>query len=108
MELAPPTNTLQDVLQRHGDVFKKELGTVRGVYAKLYVVNDLNAQPRFCKTRTVPYALQTKVNQELDRLEKAGVIEPIQFADWAAPVLKRDGSLRICGDYIQSNCEQSH
>ena len=30
-EPAPPTNTLQDVLQRHGDVFKKELGTVRGV-----------------------------------------------------------------------------
>ena len=42
------------------------------------------------------------MNQELDRLEKAGVIEPIQFADWAAPivpVLKRDGSMRICGDY---------
>ena len=89
MELAPPTNTLQDILQRHWDVFKKELGTVRGVYAKLYV--DLNAQPHFCKPRTVPYALQTKVNQELDRLEKAGVIEPIQFADWAAPVLQRDG-----------------
>ena len=45
MEPAPPTNTLQYVLQRHGDIFKKELGTVRGVYAKLYV--DLNAQPRF-------------------------------------------------------------
>ena len=45
---------------------------------------------------------EQKVNQELDRLEKAGVIEPIQFTDWAAPivpVLKRDGSLRICGDY---------
>ena len=99
-EPAPPTNTLQDVLQRHGDVFKKELGTVRGVSAKLYV--DPNVQPCFCKPRTVPYTLRTKVNQELDRLEKAGVIEPIQFADWAAsivPVLKRDGSLRICGDY---------
>ena len=64
MEPAPPTNILQDVLQRHGDIFKKELGTVRGVYAKLYV--DLYAQPRFCKPRTVPYALRTKVNQELD------------------------------------------
>ena len=45
------------------------------------------------------YALRAKVNQELERLEKAGVIKPIQFADWAAPivlVLKRD---RLCGDY---------
>ena len=48
----------------------------------------------------MPYALRAKVNQELERLEKAGVIKPLQFADWAAPtivlVLKRD---RLCGDY---------
>ena len=40
--------------------------------------------------------------QELERLEKAGVIEPVQFSDWAAPivpVMKRDGSIRVCGDY---------
>ena len=39
---------------------------------------------------------------ELDRLEKVGVIEKVQFSAWAAPIvsiLKRDGSLRICGDY---------
>jgi len=49
-----------------------------------------------------PYALRAKVDQELERLEKAGVIEPVQFAEWAAPivpVLKRDGSVRVCGDY---------
>ena len=35
-------------------------------------------------------------------MEAEGIIEPIQFADWAAPivaVLKADGkSVRICGD----------
>ena len=33
---------------------------------------------------------------------EAGVIEPVQFADWAAPivpVLKQDRSVQICGDY---------
>ena len=42
------------------------------------------------------------MDQELERLEKAGVIKPVQFSDWAAPivpVLKRDGSVRVCGDY---------
>ena len=31
-----------------------------------------------------------------------GVITQVQFADWAAPivpVIKNDGSVRICGDY---------
>ena len=40
--------------------------------------------------------------QELERLEKAGAIEPVHFSDWAAPivpVMKRDGSIRVCGDY---------
>ena len=30
------------------------------------------------------------------------MIEPVQFSDWAAPivpVIKRDGNVRICGDY---------
>ena len=42
------------------------------------------------------------MNTELDRLEKEGIIEPVDFSDWAAPivpVVKRDGSVRICGDY---------
>ena len=42
------------------------------------------------------------MNKELERLEKTGVIEPVQHADWAAPivpVLKQDGSVRICRDY---------
>ena len=42
------------------------------------------------------------MEEELDRLQKQGIIKPVDFSDWAAPivpVLKKDGSLRICGDY---------
>uniref|UniRef100_A0A1X7SVD4 CCHC-type domain-containing protein n=1 Tax=Amphimedon queenslandica TaxID=400682 RepID=A0A1X7SVD4_AMPQE len=49
---------------------------------------------------TVP--LVVKVKLELDPLQKEGVITPVQYSDWAAPivpVLKPDGSVRICGDY---------
>ena len=95
-----PLNALQSILDRHSTIFREELGKVKGVSAKIFI--DPVARPRFCKPRTILYALRTKVNKELERLEAAGVIEPVQFSDWAAPIvpmLKQDGSLRICGDY---------
>ena len=67
---------------------------------------DPNAQPRFCKARQVPYALRGKVEQELTRLTQEGILQPVQFAEWAAPivpVLKSDkSSVRICGDFKQT------
>ena len=63
---------------------------------------DPNVQPRFLKARSVPYALQSKVEEELNRLESEGVIVPVQHFEWAAPivpVLKSNGTVRICGDF---------
>ena len=54
------------------------------------------------RARPVPYALRSKVEDELDRLEKDGIITHVEFSDWAAPivpVVKRDGSISTCGDY---------
>ena len=96
---APPTS-LQEVLQNNETVFRDELGFVDGVTATLHI--DAGVEPRFCKARKVPFALRPKVDDELERLERVGVIRPVQFSEWAAPivpVLKRDGTVRICGDY---------
>ena len=47
--------------------------------------------------------MRSLVEDELDHLVQQGIIEPVQFADWAAPivpVLKSDKkSVRICGDF---------
>ena len=95
----PPT-TSQPLLEKHKAVFQDELGLIKGVSAKIYV--NSTARPQFYKPRSLPQVLQRKVEQELQRLEKMGVITQVQFADWAAPtvpVIKKDGSVCICGDY---------
>ena len=59
-------------------------------------------QPQFHKPRSVPYALCAQVEAELEHLEKAGIIKPVESSEWAAPVvpvIKRDGTIRVCGDY---------
>ena len=92
--------SLQDILDSNSSVFSPELGTLKGITATIQL--DASAKPSFCKARTVPYSLKGKIEQELDWLVKQGVIEPITFSEWAAPivpVLKKDGTVRICGDY---------
>ena len=92
---------LQPVLNRYPSVFQKGLGTPKGFKARIYV--DPDAQPRFHPARSVPYAFREKVDKELQRLQDEGTLEPIEFAEWAAPivaVLKSDkSSIRICGDF---------
>ena len=91
---------LESILQKYEEVFKEELGEIKRFQANLHVNPDQS--PRFYRPRPVPYALRDRVEKELARLEKLKVIEPTQFSDWAVPivpVVKNDGSIRICGDY---------
>ena len=86
--------------ERYHEVFSKSLGTIMPFHAKLSVMPE--AKPRFFKPRPVPYALKDKVASELDRLHEAGVLEKVPYSEWAAPVVavpKRDGGVRLCGDY---------
>ena len=56
----------------------------------------------FVKARPVPYSLKDKVAKELDRLEREGIITPVASSEWATPIVivpKKDGSIRICGDF---------
>ena len=56
----------------------------------------------FLKARPVPYALRRRMEQELPRLEEEGIVYKVSQSNWAAPVVlvpKKDGTLRVCGDY---------
>ena len=91
---------VEDMTHKYAAVFKEELGKVKGYKAKIHLKE--NASPHFCKPRPVPFAIKEKVEQELRRLQDEGIISPVEFSEWAAPivpVIKTDGKIRICGDY---------
>ena len=91
---------LQELLEKYKEVFQEELGHIKEFKAKLQVQE--NAKPKIFKPRSVPFAMKAAVDEELDRLEQIGVLEKISSSDWAAPIVtvpKKDGKVRLCGDY---------
>lgn len=91
---------LAEMMDKHKEIFAEELGTIRKFQAKLRVKDG--ATPRFHRPRPVPFALKEVVSKELDRLEAAGIIESVNYSEWAAPIVpvpKGDGKIRLCGDY---------
>ena len=89
------------LLHNYESLFTNELGQLKNFKAHIYV--DPQVTPKFYKPRPIPYAYRKKVEDELQRLSDLGIISPIQFSEWAAPivpVLKSDKvNVRICGDY---------
>jgi hypothetical protein len=77
---------LEDVLKKHADVFKEELGKVTGMEVKIHM--DPDAQPQFFRPRPVPLALRPKVERELERLVQDKVIKPVQLSEWADPLFQ--------------------
>ena len=72
-----------------------------GCKAKIEV--DPSAQPRYCKARTLPYAMRPQVEEELERLVTEGILEPVAHSEWGTPIvaaLKSDKkTIRLCGDF---------
>ena len=77
--------TIDEILAQHKEEFQEGLGILQGYSAKIHA--DPSARPKFCKSHSIPYAYKLKVEEELDCLVKQGIIEPVQFTDWAAPIV---------------------
>ena len=82
-------------------MFADELGTLQGSKASIHI--DPSIPPKFCKARSLPYAMKDKVEKELQKLEIQGIISPVKYSKWAAPIMpvlnQNKQSVRICGDY---------
>ncbi|XP_029162078.1 uncharacterized protein K02A2.6-like [Nylanderia fulva] len=93
-------NVRNEFVRQHPTLF----GPGLGVYNKgmLKLVLKEGAKPVALKARRLPFALNEKVETEINRLVKLGHLEKIEVSEWATPivpVIKNDGSVRICGNF---------
>jgi len=103
---------VDSILTPFEDIFKPEVGCIPNVQCSLKLRQ--NAVPRFLKHRTIPFALRNKVEEELESLERQGIITKVDTSDWGSPLVvipKPDGNVRICVDYkptLNQQLEDSH
>ncbi|CAB4016540.1 Hypothetical predicted protein, partial [Paramuricea clavata] len=92
-------NTLDSLLSKYDELFQPQIGCYTG---DAVVLNESKGA-KFHKARPVPYAIQTRVESALLKMEKDGVIERVSSAVSAAPIVtvgKKDGDeVRVCGDF---------
>lgn len=91
------------VLHSHKNLFRKELGRCHKI--KVHVQLKAGAVPKFFKPRPIPFALRSLVEEDLDRQVRNGVLTPVEYSDWATPIVvvpKPNGAVRVCGDFSVS------
>lgn len=88
------------------DTVDKDFPTIFGELGNLgteyHIVVDESVKPVIQPPRKVPFALRERIKEELDRMEKLGVIEPQEGpTDWVSSMVvveKPDKTLRVCMD----------
>ena len=100
MKLVQRVETLaNDILRKYADTFSG-LGCITDV--EYHIQLDPTHRPVIHPPRRVPVKLRSKLKEELLRMERLGVIEPVREpTDWVSSlvtVTKPNGSLRVCID----------
>ena len=81
---------------------------------KAKLILKQNVERVFRPKRPVPFSALHCVGEELSRLKKMGVIQPVSYAKWAAPIVvvrKQNGTVRLCADFstgLNASLEDNH
>jgi hypothetical protein len=94
-----PNQQIKKLKADYKEVFNNDMGKLTGMKAQLHVKDTV---PKFRPARQVPYSIRPNVERELQRLEDLEIISPVESSEWATPVvpvLKKNGEVRLCGDF---------
>ena len=100
---AETQHRIQSLLRKHASMWNGELGELS--ITKHRIDLQENAKPAYQAPYRAGKQSRDIERQEVDRMLKAGVIEPAT-SEWASPVVlitKKDGSIRFCVDYRKLN-----
>ncbi|XP_008180036.1 uncharacterized protein K02A2.6-like [Acyrthosiphon pisum] len=100
VESTNKNNKLELLMNEFEELFEEKVGKYE--YEKVTLKVKEGCTPIFCKPRPIPFAFKKKVEEELDRLEKEDIIQKVETSEWGTPlvpVIKPDGSIRLCADY---------
>lgn len=94
----------QDLRQNMLNKFPALFSNTQGCYTgrKIHLVFKEGVKPIQMKPHHAPFALTAKISNEIQRLVKLGNLEPVSCSKWATPiipVLKKNGEVRICGNF---------
>ena len=94
------TDPVKSLINKYNKLFEEGNGTIHNM--KAHIALQENVKPVYRKARPVPYALKQPLEEQLDSLEKQGILKKVEHSSWATPVVlvpKPDKTIRLCGDY---------
>ena len=100
------TNNSNDILKRYPDLFTG-IGKMKDFQVELHI--DPSVPPVTQPHRRIPFHLRKKLDAELDKLKRQGIIEPVDGpTPWVSPLVvtpkpKNPDQIRVCVDMRQPN-----
>ncbi|KAI5738960.1 hypothetical protein M8J77_013245 [Diaphorina citri] len=102
LENSDISHRLDQLLHKYEDVFKEDIKFKIVPNETVHIELKPDVQPIYMKPRPVPYSRKKAIEEELDHMERTGIITKIEHSDWGTPIVpveKPNGSVRICADY---------
>jgi len=96
---SPPASN-DHIVKNFPKLFSKDLGQCKNFRAKLTLSE--NSVPVQTPCRQIPFAMETLLDEELQRLKSLDIIEHVHQSDWSTPIVsikKPNGKIRLCADY---------